>query len=95
MMKKATILILFVLFSVPDVVAEEKPAKQSPQWKAGVASVVITPEQEIWMAGRSNAQGQELVGNSPVIAHASFIFNSYKARLETETPCVNHVECFA
>jgi hypothetical protein len=49
--KQAAILIFFILFSVPDVVAEEKPAKQSPQWKAGVATVAITPEQEIWMAG--------------------------------------------
>jgi len=51
MMKKATVLIFFVLLSMPDVVADEKRAKQASQWKAGVATVAITPEQEIWMAG--------------------------------------------
>ena len=51
MMRKAMILILLVVFSTLDVFAEDKKAKQSPQWKAGVATVVITPEQEIWMAG--------------------------------------------
>ena len=54
MMKEATIPtipILFILFSMLDVVADEKRAEQPSQWKAGVATVVITPEQEIWMAG--------------------------------------------
>jgi neutral ceramidase len=50
-MRRAVILILFVLLSTLRVFAEEKKAKQSPLWKAGVATAVITPEQEIWMAG--------------------------------------------
>ena len=51
MLRKATILILFVLLWTPDMFGEEKQAEQLSQWKAGVATVVITPEQEIWMAG--------------------------------------------
>lgn len=51
MKKKVNLLFVFVLFSMQSAIAEEKQAKQPSQWKSGVASVVITPEKEIWMAG--------------------------------------------
>jgi hypothetical protein len=49
--RKTAILVLLVLLSTHHAFAEEKKAEQSPPWKAGVATVVITPEQDMWMAG--------------------------------------------
>ena len=55
-MKKHLLSIVAGLIFVSVAAAAEEPAVAVPEWKAGVASVVITPQRPIQMAGYANRQ---------------------------------------
>ena len=50
-MKSILSLLLFTAGLTCVVVAADSPAAPAPQWKAGAATVDITPEGSVWMAG--------------------------------------------
>lgn len=62
-MKRTAICILAVLIATGVAVAAEDPPDQAPEWKAGVASAVITPKRPLQMAGyggrKEPAEGTE------------------------------------
>jgi len=62
-MKKIVLCMLFAVVPAPAVQAAEEAATEAPAWKAGAASVVITPERPLQMAGyggrKEPAEGTE------------------------------------
>jgi len=61
--KRTPLRILAVLIATSAAIAADDPPDQAPEWKAGVASAVITPEQPLHMAGyagrKDPAEGTE------------------------------------
>ena len=43
--------LLMVALAEPAAAGPKKPAPEKPEWKAGVATAKITPQQSMWMAG--------------------------------------------
>ncbi|MFH1918742.1 MAG: neutral/alkaline non-lysosomal ceramidase N-terminal domain-containing protein [Planctomycetota bacterium] len=62
-MKKTSLCILAVLIATSVAVAADDPPDQALEWKAGVASAVITPKRPLQMAGyggrKEPAEGTE------------------------------------
>ncbi|MEX0929002.1 MAG: neutral/alkaline non-lysosomal ceramidase N-terminal domain-containing protein [Balneolales bacterium] len=52
-MKTLLAFLFFVFFAIPDVLPAQQ-GEQPTEWKAGVAEVVITPGNPMWMAGYGN-----------------------------------------
>jgi neutral ceramidase len=51
MRKSVALVIVCCFFSLTDQHASGKPGSYARGWKAGAATVVITPEESVWMAG--------------------------------------------
>jgi hypothetical protein len=76
-MKKIIVLITFLSFIILSVQNSSAQDKNQAGWKAGVSSVIITPEQSLWMAGfahrtsPSDGKLHELWAKALVIEDAS------------------------